>query len=165
MPSRHLRVSLLAAFLTILAPSHASPARLPSVRDAATHPARRQDSTPCPTCTEQSLSGFSWDVIGMTYHSSVIFSTPAHQIDGGWVSFNLTNPAVPYPMVCSAESVQLEDFFYGNQWYPCTASGNQTDPTTGEEETPSTASFRYNRDSGELDIEQSWTCYDVPDYP
>lgn len=48
------------------------------------------------------------------YHSSMVYSTPAHLATyGGYISFNLTNPSVPYVTACSATGLHLQDYFYG----------------------------------------------------
>lgn len=111
------------------------------------------------SCTEDSVKRFEWTVEGFDFHASYIFSTPAHQNSWGYVNFNLSNPAVPdILMSCSAQSDQLQDFYYGTQWYQCTANGTSYRPAP--------ATFTFNRPTGELDINQSWTCNDQdPKYP
>ncbi|KAJ4422010.1 hypothetical protein N0V82_003306 [Gnomoniopsis sp. IMI 355080] len=105
------------------------------------------------TCTNDSTHNFQWLVEGFDFHASYIFSTPAHQNSWGYVNFNLSNPAVPDLLLsCSAQSDQLQDFFYGTQWYKCTTNGTSYGPAP--------ASFAFNRPTGELDINQTWTCRD-----
>lgn len=110
-------------------------------------------------CSDLSLQDFEWQVDDFDFHSSYIFTTPAHQNSWGYVNFNLSNPAVPDVVAsCSAASDQLQDFFFGTQIYKCTVNGT----TAG----PAPASFTYNRPSGELDVNQTWTCRDKdPKYP
>lgn len=117
--------------------------------------APRDDST---GCSDLSLKGFEWQVDNFDFHASYIFSTPAHQNSWGYASFNLSNPAVPNVVAsCSAASNQLQDFFFGTQIYKCIVNG-----TDG----PAPASFAFNRSTGELDINQTWTCRDAdPKYP
>lgn len=106
-----------------------------------------------PTCSNDSTHNFQWLVQGFDFHASYIFSTPAHQNSWGYVNFNLSNPAVPDVLLsCSAQSDQLQDFFYGTQWYKCTTNGTSYGPAP--------ASFAFNRPTGELDINQTWTCRD-----
>ncbi|KAI1201172.1 hypothetical protein F5X97DRAFT_46392 [Nemania serpens] len=107
-------------------------------------------------CTSKSFGDFSWLIENFTYHASYIFSTPAHQIASGSVEFNLTNPAIPEKVTCTAYSTQLTDFFYGNFNYNCVAPTGSTTRT----------SFAFSRPSGQLDINQTWTCHDQdPQYP
>lgn len=137
----------LQAFLVALAPCvFASPVTL-STRDSSEG------------CTAASLGGFEWTVDDFDFHASYIFSTPAHQNSWGYVSFNLSNPALPDAVTsCNAQSDQLSDFFYGTQWYDCTFDGY-------ESRTPS-ATFTFNRPTGELYINQTWVCDDKdPQYP
>lgn len=112
-----------------------------------------------PTCSNASLRGFAWTVQDFDFHASYVFSTPAHQNSWGYASFNLSNPAVPGARAsCSAASSQLSDFFYGNLAYTCTSSS-----TAGG---PAPATFSFDRPSGELRVNQTWTCDDRdPKYP
>ncbi|KAI1419972.1 hypothetical protein F5Y12DRAFT_173571 [Xylaria sp. FL1777] len=113
-----------------------------------------RDSTP--GCTSISFGDFSWTIEDFTYHAGYIFTTPAHQVSSGSVAFNITNPALPEKVSCTAYSTWLEDFFYGNINYNCLVpegSGVKT-------------SFSFSRPSGELSINQTWTCDDEdPQYP
>lgn len=109
-------------------------------------------------CTDSSFGDFSWEVEGFDYHASYIFTTPAHQNSWGYASFNLSNPALPYRAACSATSNQLSDFFYGNLWYNCSVP----DGADGGGD----ATFAFNRASGQLDVNQTWSCDDQdPQYP
>lgn len=112
-------------------------------------------------CSDTSFGGFAWTVASFDYHASYIFTTPAHQNSWGFVDFNLTNPAVPDLLAtCSAESDQLSDFFYGNLAYSCTLDGQLGEPG------PAPARFTFDRASGELAVNQTWTCDDAdPQYP
>lgn len=109
------------------------------------------------TCTSQSEGNFSWTIESFDFHASYIFSTPAHQNSWGYVNFNLSNPALNYQAACSAISDQLEDFYYGNLAYNCTFPEGI--------ENPGSATFNFSRPFNVLDIMQSWTCYDYPQYP
>jgi hypothetical protein len=120
-----------------------------SLPTTLTHPSKRQTTN----CLASPPKCWSWRLTDFYFHSSVIFSTPAHQIDGGWVSFNLTQPALDLTMECSASSTQLQDWFYGNQWYAC-AGGDGTVPGNA------TASFRFDRVTGRVDVNQTWGCGD-----
>ncbi|KAI1816004.1 hypothetical protein GGS20DRAFT_583937 [Poronia punctata] len=121
---------------------------------AAAAPASVRDYPTTKGCTATSFSSFAWTIEDFTYHASYTFSTPAHQIAGGQVAFNLTNPAIPGEKVqCSAYSTQLSDFFYGNLNYQCQGSKSES-------------SFAFSRPSGRLDLNQTWTCTDAdPKYP
>lgn len=106
----------------------------------------------CPTCA----SAFTeWTITDLEYHASYIFSTPAHQNSWGYVSFNVTNPAVPYVVPCTAASSQLSDFFYGTMIYECPVPAGSGGALT----------FTYNRPTGELALNQTWICRDDPQYP
>jgi hypothetical protein len=92
-----------------------------------------------------------WTVTDFKYHGSWTFSTPAHQIAGGDVSFNLTNQALTYQALCTARSSRLSDFFYGEINYDCT-SPNPTNSTK--------TTFSFNYPSGQVLVNQTWTCSD-----
>ncbi|TGJ86636.1 hypothetical protein E0Z10_g2105 [Xylaria hypoxylon] len=113
-----------------------------------------RDSTP--GCTAISFGDFAWTIENFAYYASYTFSTPAHQISGGDVTFNLTNPAFPEKVSCTAYSTWLSDFFYGNINYNCSVpegSGTKT-------------SFSFSWPSRQLNINQTWSCDDEdPQYP
>lgn len=112
-----------------------------------------------PSCSGPVTNDFHWTIEDFTYHASYIFTTPAHQNSWGYVDFNLTNPALPYAAKCSAASNQLSDFFYGNYLYTCTLPDGSTI-------SDGSASFEFSRPSGQLNINQTWTCIDTdPTYP
>jgi hypothetical protein len=100
-------------------------------------------------CWEDVMT-LGWTVHGFDYHASYIFTTPAHQNSYGYVNLNLTNNMVPYTATCSATSGQLQDFFYGTQWYPCTL------PSTAP--AGAAVSFRFNRPTGQLDLNETIIC-------
>lgn len=104
-----------------------------------------------PGCTKSSFGDFAWSLENFDFHASYIFTTPAHQNSWGYVNFNLSNPALPYPAVCTAASSQLSDFFYGTQSYNCTVPEGETGVGT----------FTFDRALGKLDFEQGWRCDDV----
>ena len=101
------------------------------------------------------MKALEWVAVNLHFHSSITFSTPAHQIPGICVSFNLSNSALPYAMSCAASSTQLSDFFYGNQWFSCSAPDST--PSAYE------ASFQFDKAGGRLDIKQRWLCTDAAD--
>jgi hypothetical protein len=104
---------------------------------------------PRPNC-ESKAKSLKWTVHGFDYHASYIFTTPAHQNSYGYVSFNLSNTAVAYTASCSAMSSQLTDFFYGNQYFPCTL------PSTAP--AGAAVSFQFNRPTGQLDVTETVVC-------
>lgn len=109
-------------------------------------------------CTSGSFAdSFSWKLEAFNYHAAYTFSTPAHQIASGTVDFNLTNPALDETVACTAYSTQLSDFFYGNFNYKCSGlPQGSTSETT----------FAFNRPTGQLDVNQTWTCTDSdPKFP
>ncbi|KAF2196987.1 hypothetical protein GQ43DRAFT_356358, partial [Delitschia confertaspora ATCC 74209] len=80
----------------------------------------------------------------ITYHSNMIYSTPAHlAVYGGDISFNLTNSAVQPKTVshCTARGMHLQDMFYGEIVYQC---GDNTN-------------FTYARPLNTFVINQTWT--------
>ncbi|CAK7199778.1 hypothetical protein SEUCBS139899_002461 [Sporothrix eucalyptigena] len=108
-----------------------------------------------PGCTADSFGDFDWTISDFVYNTSIVFSTPAHQIPNGVVQFNLTNPALTYTAVCEAYSTQLSGFFYGNIVYTCTEPSNET-----------TTTFTFNAGTSELNVNQTWTCSDEDaEYP
>ncbi|KAK6211169.1 hypothetical protein QIS74_10433 [Colletotrichum tabaci] len=115
--------------------------------------ARRQDDEP--TCGQKSAKMTGWTLTGFDYHASYIFSTPAHQNSWGYVSFNVSNPALDYNVTCGAASNRLNDFFYGEQVYTCS-------PPDGES---AATSFTWSYPDRALALNQSWTCNDDPKYP
>lgn len=125
---------------------------------AAPHGAQQQQPRDSrPGCTAKSFGDFSWKIENFKYHAGYLFTTPAHQVSSGSVEFNLTNPAIKGKVTCSAYSTWLNDFFYGNINYNCTEPGGNT---------YAGASFSFSRPSGELNINQTWTCTDEdPQYP
>ncbi|KAI0427345.1 hypothetical protein F5Y09DRAFT_316446 [Xylaria sp. FL1042] len=107
-------------------------------------------------CTATSFGDFAWIIEDFTYHAGYIFSTPAHQVSSGSVAFNLTNPALSETVSCTAYSTWLQDFFYGNINYNCAVPEGSSTKT----------SFSFSRPSGQLNINQTWTCDDEdPQYP
>ncbi|KAF4584161.1 SSCRP protein [Ophiocordyceps camponoti-floridani] len=99
------------------------------------------------SCTSNSSKVREWTVSDFDFHASYIFSTPAHQNSWGYVNFTLINPIFSWKLNCAASSNQLEDFFYGTVPYKCNAPGNIEE-----------ASFSFSRPSGELLINQTWSC-------
>ncbi|KAK3321337.1 hypothetical protein B0T19DRAFT_263969 [Cercophora scortea] len=91
------------------------------------------------------LLKLEWKVKGFDFHSSYVFTTPAHQNSWGYVNFNVTSIARPeYTAVCSATSNVLSDFFFGTMVFQCQV------PATAPKN--STIGFKYSRPTGELDI-------------
>jgi hypothetical protein len=116
---------------------------------------------PCTSCQDISFQSSKWSVKALTYNASVIFSTPAHQIDGASVSFNLTNDALDYPMVCSGFSSQAGVPFAQDQIYTCTP-GNETalDYSNGSHHGNAKATFIWDWPSKTLKVNETWQCYD-----
>ncbi|KAF7562141.1 hypothetical protein G7046_g1983 [Stylonectria norvegica] len=100
-----------------------------------------------PSCMAKGAKATHWNVEKFDYHASYIFSTPSHQIASGSVNFTLVNPVNNYKSTCTADSTQLDDFFYGNFEYHCDV------PVPSD-----SASFTFSRPSGELKINQTWAC-------
>ncbi|OAA65341.1 hypothetical protein SPI_02128 [Niveomyces insectorum RCEF 264] len=141
--------SLFAPLLAVAAAAGGVVRGMPS-----DHAAVVRAAASLPDCTANSFGDFAWTITGFQYNGSYIFSTPAHQVDNGVVSFNVTNPALPYPAVCLATSTQLEDFFYGNVVYNCTVPDEQEAAANG----PTHTTFSFSVPTRELDVNQTWIC-------
>lgn len=100
------------------------------------------------TCTDKSVKVTDWTIHNFDFHASYTFTTPAHQNSWGYVNFTLENPTRNYRAVCSRQSGQLQDFFYGLENYNCTQPDGSWDLAT----------FNYSRPSGALNINQTWIC-------
>lgn len=135
---------LTFSFLTLLPPALGGPVP----------PVKRRDTRI--GCTKASFGNFSWTVDSFDFHASYIFTTPAHQNSWGYANFTLANPALPSAAaVCSATSSRLDDFFYGDLWYTCAVpNGSAAGNSAG-------AAFAFNRASGRLDFDQTWSCSDA----
>ncbi|KAK4168994.1 hypothetical protein QBC43DRAFT_83964 [Cladorrhinum sp. PSN259] len=105
-------------------------------------------------CSETSFKDFKWTVKSFDFHANYIFSTPAHQNSWGYSSFELSNPADQSTVSCSAASSQINDFFYGTIPYACNDTGRH-----------GTTKFDFNRPTGELRANQTWTCDLDQQYP
>ncbi|RYP16626.1 hypothetical protein DL765_005017 [Monosporascus sp. GIB2] len=135
--------SIITALMTLLPLAAAAPFNI----------AARDDNA---GCTSKSFNDFQWTIEDFDFHSSYLFTTPAHQNSWGYVNFNVTNPALNYKASCKAASSQLSEFFYGTMVYDCTTPDNTSAETT----------FSFSRPSGQLDLNQTWTCSDEdPQYP
>ncbi|GAB0132997.1 hypothetical protein EsDP_00001417 [Epichloe bromicola] len=101
------------------------------------------------TCTQKARNAKQWQVKDFDFHASYLFTTPAHQISSGHVNFTLENPALGFTSRCEASSGHLDGFFYGDMAYNC------TEPVPGPRTT-----FTFSRPSGELNVNQTWSCRD-----
>ncbi|KAF2737691.1 hypothetical protein EJ04DRAFT_561375 [Polyplosphaeria fusca] len=83
------------------------------------------------------------------YHSSKVYSTPAHLATyGGDIAFNVTSSdsAVPGIARCSARGLHLNDFFYGELDYTCeTVLSNVV------------TNFTFSTPNSMFTINQTWT--------
>lgn len=98
-------------------------------------------------CTQKASHVKQWQVKDFDFHASYIFTTPAHQNSQGYVNFTLENPSLAFTSRCEAKSGHLQDFFYGDLAYNC------TEPVPGPKTT-----FTFSRPSGELKVNQTWSC-------
>lgn len=143
--------SLITTALAALVPLAAA---APLVGQEVATAAAARDANP--GCQSKSFDDFQWTIEDFDFHSSYVFTTPAHQNSWGYVDFNVTNPALEYQVACSGTSNQLSDFFYGTMIYTCTAPDGASAEST----------FDFSRPSGVLDFNQTWTCSDAdPQYP
>lgn len=127
---------------------------------AVAAPVSYETTTPAyetnPGCQKASFGNFTWTLEDFDFHSSYIFTTPAHQNSWGYVNFNLSNPALTYKTSCSAQSSQLSDFFYGTQEYTCSQPDGTSAVTT----------FDFSRPGGTLNVNETWVCADQdPQWP
>ncbi|KAK4167132.1 hypothetical protein QBC43DRAFT_349186 [Cladorrhinum sp. PSN259] len=111
---------------------------------------KRDDTSEPQTCTE--LSGeMSWTAKAFHLRSTIQLSSPTEVASGtGWLSFSLSNPAVPYELSCQGTSSDLTDFFHANHEFPC---DNAPDGI-------SKATFRFDKPSGSFEVNQLWYCND-----
>ncbi len=114
------------------------------------------------TCTPTSFDEPLWKATGLTFSSSIIFSTPAHQIDSATVLFNLSNTAIgtDVELSCRGSSEQLQQFFYGNIWYPCHVVNSSIAAAITSRWNGTAARFCFSRPTGKLVINQEWACRD-----
>jgi hypothetical protein len=91
----------------------------------------------------------NWTVSEFDSHASCTFSTPSHQIAGGYIDFTLENEAVNYKAICTPSPTWLNNFYYGSVVYNCNV------PEQADE-----ASFTFNWPTGELKVNQKWNCYE-----
>ena len=108
-------------------------------------------AAPAATCSSLSQTDFAWSVTYLQYNTSIVFSTPAHQVDSGIIQFNVSNPAFPGKPAtqCKAYSTRPNDFFYGDQVFTCSAGTTEGGLTT---------TFTYNAPAKSLALNQSWSC-------
>jgi hypothetical protein len=84
-------------------------------------------STPAPDHTSRCQIHPTWELHGITYGDSTVYSTPSHMATAiGTIEFSITNTAVSYISRCSglADAILYPDLFYGTNIYPCTAPTN-----------------------------------------
>lgn len=110
-------------------------------------------------CSNISENSLEWTAKNFHLHSSLSLTAPSQVSKGAaWVDFNMSNPAVPYEMHCSAFSTQLDDFFYGDKLISC--DGPNQDITQSSH---TNASFSFSKASGTLWLYQNWLCDDGSD--
>lgn len=150
--------------LPVLMAMASSAAASPILAAAPTLSPRDSTENGCTNTSFGRPESFAWSVAGFDYHASYTFTTPAHQNSWGYVSFNLSNPALaPAVAVCSASSNQLSDFFYGTMAYRCALPDGTAIVGGGR---GGQATFDFSRPSGVLNINQTWSCHDQdPQYP
>ncbi|KAI1196823.1 hypothetical protein F5X97DRAFT_201025 [Nemania serpens] len=101
-------------------------------------------------CASASSGDFAWTVKAFTFSISDVYSTPAHEVASGTVTFNLSNPALPEEVRCTASNSAYSLYFYGGVNYACSAPVGSTTKT----------SFTYSQIDDGLHINQTWTCKD-----
>ncbi|KAI1112727.1 hypothetical protein F5Y14DRAFT_247585 [Nemania sp. NC0429] len=101
-------------------------------------------------CASASSGDFAWTINAFTYSSSDVYSTPAHEVASGTVTFDLSNPALPEKVRCSASNSATGIYFDGGIKYACSAPVGSTTKT----------SFTYSEVGNELRVNQTWTCND-----
>ncbi|KAI0112080.1 hypothetical protein GGR51DRAFT_54827 [Nemania sp. FL0031] len=102
-------------------------------------------------CNSVSLGDFSWNIEAFTFYSSDVYTTPAHEVASASIKFNLTNPALPEKVQCTASSAAFGGiYFLGNINYSCAApAGSKT-----------LTNFNFSQIKNTLNINQTWTCSD-----
>ncbi|KAH7324951.1 hypothetical protein B0I35DRAFT_476152 [Stachybotrys elegans] len=101
------------------------------------------------SCVAKSSRITDWTIEDFDFHASYIFTTPSHQNSWGYVNFTLKNEVVDYVAQCSAASNWLSDFYYGQVIYSCEVPERAGQTT-----------FTFNRPTGEVQVNQTWSCPD-----
>ncbi|KAK4226831.1 hypothetical protein QBC38DRAFT_479482 [Podospora fimiseda] len=102
------------------------------------------------TCTE--MSGKTvWTARAFHLRSEVKMLGTVINGGTGWLTFNLSNPAIGYELSCEGSSTKIPDFFTADQEFSC--SGPSGDPDA-------TANFRFDKPTGSFKISQVWFCND-----
>ncbi|EEY22312.1 conserved hypothetical protein [Verticillium alfalfae VaMs.102] len=114
------------------------------------------------TCFSTTSAVKSWELKSFDFHANYIFSTPSHQNSWGYVSFVLENAILGTKTKCEASSSSLNDFFYGDVDYQCEAPEGDVPK---DEPRLSQTTFRFDRPGGEVQVAQSWYCFDDPQFP
>ncbi|KAK1757871.1 hypothetical protein QBC47DRAFT_166342 [Echria macrotheca] len=140
-----------------------------SLTTAAPAPAPIPDLTPSSSSSSSSCSNTSFQTTSLlaqslSLNTSVLFTTPSHAVEGGYLSFTVLNPAFPStPVECTAADTRKWEFFYGDQWFNCPSPTSSSESGSRIVETK----FRYtNRGEtrylayvgGTVEIEQRWRC-------
>jgi hypothetical protein len=144
--------ALLALVLLASSPAQATPLAL----------AKAPRQAP-PTCQQASQQATAWTVTNLTYSASVVYTTPAHQVDGAQVAFNLTNAALDYPQVCRGESPVAGVPFADATVYTCTPGNATALDGIGVEGTHhgySRATFVWDWPTKTLFVNETWNCND-----
>ncbi|KAF5018235.1 hypothetical protein F66182_9798 [Fusarium sp. NRRL 66182] len=99
------------------------------------------------SCMARGAKATSWTVNDFVYEAVYTHSTPKKQTSSATVSFTLSNPVLDYKANCKAKSTKASDFFYGTTDYDCDVPLDHD-----------SATFSYNRKTGNIAIFQHWSC-------
>ncbi|KAH7171390.1 hypothetical protein EDB81DRAFT_623168, partial [Dactylonectria macrodidyma] len=100
---------------------------------------------PAESCMSKGTKATSWKVHDFTYEAAHAYSSPTKSTYWSKATFSLENPVLSYKAKCKATS-RSKDYLNGKATYTCTSK-------TGDE-----ATFTFDRKSGKLAINQTWSC-------
>jgi hypothetical protein len=108
-----------------------------------------------PGCQQASFSNPLLIVTDLAYSATSALS-PSYSRSRGEIAFTIGNPALDYTGSCVASSKTGEDAFKGDVDYPCHFPSEKS----------ATATFRYTKEPGQLNVTMTWVCSDTDaEYP
>lgn len=106
------------------------------------------------SCGDRVRSFGAWSLTSFAHHAASSVSGPgAEPVVSSSLSFEVNNPVLDYPVLCSVEDGALD----GEAVFTCDAPA--------DEEQGGEVRFRYDSESGRIDMQQKWICFDDPEFP